>query len=220
MNPAATDVSISVADEELLLLPERAVFWRRRSTLFIADVHIGKAATFRAAGSALPRGTTTIDLERLSGVLERSGASRLVILGDLYHARAGQVDETMDVLVRWRQRHRDLNVEVIRGNHDARSNPSPVDLGFSDLHETTVDGPFVLTHHPVDSRDGYVLCGHVHPGHVLKGIGGERLRLPCFRFGRRAGILPAFGSFTGLAFEQASRSDRVFVIADGAVFKA
>ena len=38
---------------DLTLLPERAV-WREASrTLFVADVHIGKAAAFRAAG--LPR---------------------------------------------------------------------------------------------------------------------------------------------------------------------
>ena len=45
----ARDATASVAGEQLLLLGERAVYWERTRTLFVADPHFGKAAAFRAA---------------------------------------------------------------------------------------------------------------------------------------------------------------------------
>jgi metallophosphoesterase superfamily enzyme len=46
----------------LLLLPEKAVFWPAQGMLIIADIHFGKAASFRAQGIPVPRGTTTENL--------------------------------------------------------------------------------------------------------------------------------------------------------------
>ena len=45
------------------------------------------------------------------------------------------------------------------------------------------------------------------------------MRLPCFRFGARAGVLPAFGAFTG-GFEvnDGVRREDVYVIAGERVF--
>ena len=63
----------------------------------------------------------------------------------------------------------------------------------------------------------YALAGHVHPGVVLAGRGGDRLRLPCFHFGARVGVLPAFGTFTGMHPIKRDPGDRVFVVADNAV---
>ena len=77
--------------------------------------------------------------------------------------------------------------------------------------------PFVLAHHPVASDAGYVLAGHVHPSVRLYGSGRQRLRLPCFSFGTRVGILPAFGDFTGLAEDDPDPSASIYAIADGSV---
>ncbi|HET7427286.1 MAG TPA: DEAD/DEAH box helicase, partial [Gemmatimonadales bacterium] len=59
-----TDVGLRLAGEDLVLLPERALFWPRTATLVVADLHWGKAATFRAAGIPIPTGTTGEDLAR------------------------------------------------------------------------------------------------------------------------------------------------------------
>src|SRR6185436_13839134 len=75
------DVWASVAGEQLRLLGERAVFWERVRTLFVADPHFGKAAAFRAAGVLVPRGTTGETLSRLDAALDRTGAERIVFLG-------------------------------------------------------------------------------------------------------------------------------------------
>src|SRR6185436_15640126 len=52
-----------VAGEELLLLPERAAYWPAKRALFVADYHLGKAASFRSAGIPLPAGTTSETVE-------------------------------------------------------------------------------------------------------------------------------------------------------------
>lgn len=205
-----------IVGEHIQLLSERAIFWPRRSTLFVADLHIGKAATFRAAGSPLPRGSTTHDLARLSRCFQATDAERLVVLGDLYHARAGQEPATMDALLRWRDRHMNVQVEVVRGNHDRRAHPSPSTFRFEEVEEGALDAPFVLAHHPVPSPNGYVLAGHLHPGVRLRS-GAEDMKLPCFHVGEHVAVLPAFGSFTGLALVRPTQGDRVYAIADDQV---
>ena len=40
------DCPITLQGEQLVLLPERAIFWPDRATLVISDLHIGKAAAF------------------------------------------------------------------------------------------------------------------------------------------------------------------------------
>ena len=62
----------------------------------------------------------------------------------------------------------------------------------------------------------YVLAGHWHPC-IRVGRGFDRLRLPCFWFGAQVGVLPAFGSFTGMHPIAHQPGDQVFAIAGDAV---
>jgi hypothetical protein len=41
-------MEIVLAGETLRLLPDKALYWPRQQTLFIADAHFGKVAAFRA----------------------------------------------------------------------------------------------------------------------------------------------------------------------------
>ena len=56
------------------------------------------------------------------------------------------------------------------------------------------------------------LCGHIHPGVFLTGT-ADAERLPCFVLGPRRAILPAFGSFTGLALVRPAPGERIVVAA-------
>ena len=53
----------------------------------------------------------------------------------------------------------------------------------------------------------------------LSAAGEKPVRLPCFWFGARYGVLHAFGAFTGSAEILPRRGDQVFVIADHEVLK-
>jgi DNA ligase-associated metallophosphoesterase len=210
----ALDCTLEIAGESVVLLPERALYWPRTETLVVADMHWGKAATFRAGGLALPGGTTTADLERLDRVLCRTAARRLVILGDLFHARAGRIAApTLAAIRAWRPARADVEMLLVRGNHDRHAGDPPPDLHINAVNAPAFLPPFVLRHEPAEATEGYTLAGHVHPGVRLAGRGRLRERLPCFFVGSRLAILPAFGSFTGLADVEPSAAHRVFVIA-------
>lgn len=208
-----------LAGQRVRLLPERALFWPAAATLFIADTHWGKTAAFRAGGIAVPGGTTAADLQRLSAVLERTGAWRLVILGDLFHARKGRTPETVGAVGAWRAEHPELEVLLVRGNHDLGAGDPPSEWRFRTVDPPYIERPWVLCHHPKGYPDGYSLAGHLHPAVRLEGAGGERVKLPCFWFGPRVGVLPAFGSFTGTEVVRPRPADRVWVLADGEVVR-
>jgi metallophosphoesterase superfamily enzyme len=77
----------------------------------------------------------------------------------------------------------------------------------------------VFAHEPVDHGSGYVIAGHLHPGADLIAAGRLHARLPCFWFGSRTAVLPAFGDFTGLWPVTPAPGDRVFVLAGDEVLE-
>ena len=206
-----------VAGERLVLLAERAAYWERARTLLVADPHFGKAAAFRAAGVPVPRGTTTGSLERLDSSLARTGATRIVFLGDFLHAREGREAETTRVVGEWRSRNAAVEMLLVRGNHDVRAGDPGPEIDIRCVDGSVNEPPFVFTHEPAVSDAGYVICGHVHPGVRLTGPGRESARLPCFWVQPRTAVLPAFGEFTGLADIPVDPGDRVWVVADSLV---
>ena len=50
-------LTIDIAGTRLLLLADRAAYWPEQKTLLVADVHFGKAGTYRALGQPVPAGT-------------------------------------------------------------------------------------------------------------------------------------------------------------------
>ncbi|HYE06327.1 MAG TPA: ligase-associated DNA damage response endonuclease PdeM [Planctomycetota bacterium] len=206
--------------ERLLLSHERALHWPRTATLIVADVHLGKAAAFRAAGRPVPEACTQADLDRLDALIASTGARRLIVLGDLIHARTGRAPETVAAVAAWRDRRRDLAVVLIRGNHDRHAGDPPGDWRVEVVDDELVECPFVLRHDPASSARGYVLAGHIHPAVRLWQTAGGGLRAPCFAFARGQALLPAFGSFTGCHVIEPAHEDRIFVIGPDAVVEA
>jgi metallophosphoesterase superfamily enzyme len=65
-----------------------------------------------------------------------------------------------------------------------------------------------------EAQDLYNLSGHLHPGVNMRGKARQSVTLPCFYFGENMGLLPAFGTFTGLARIYPKKNDKVFVIVE------
>ncbi len=202
-------VEIRLAGEAVELWPGRAFYWPSGWTLFIADPHFGKAAAFRLAGIAAPDGTLE-DLARLDRLLDRTKPRRLVVLGDFLHARSGVTAATREALEQWRRRQPELEITVVRGNHDRGAGDPPAVLRVDCVDGPWELGPWSCRHEPSGGVAGHVLAGHVHPGISLRDINGARLRAGCFVSRPRLTILPAFGSFTGLQIIRPRRGDRVF----------
>lgn len=199
----------------LSLLPERAAWLADAGLLLVADVHFGKAASFRRLGVPVPQGTTDANLTRLDGLLARlPGVRELVFLGDFLHAASGRAPATLQALEAWRRRHAALAVTLVRGNHDGHAGDPPAAMGIQVVDEPWRRAGLALCHDPATPRpDGWpALAGHLHPVTRL-GRGFDAVRLPCFH-ARADGVLvlPAFGAFTGGALVRARAGDALYLV--------
>ncbi|WEF33369.1 ligase-associated DNA damage response endonuclease PdeM [Pseudoduganella chitinolytica] len=213
MNAAAT----ILAGEEVLLLAQKALYWPRERMLVIADIHFGKAASFRALGIPVPRGTTTENLQALDALLAARDVRHILFLGDFLHAKAAHASATVQAMLAWRARHPDLVLTLVRGNHDRHAGDPAAQLAVTMVDEPYVLGPFAFCHHPDLPADGYVLAGHVHPVYRLR-AGRESMRLPCFLVGAHRAILPSFGSFTGGHEIEPGAGDRLYLAVEDTIF--
>jgi len=204
---------LEIAGERLCPLPEKALFWPREKTLFIADAHFGKVAAFRAAGIPLPPGSTNAALARLNGCIEKTDAQRLVFLGDFLHSKDARARETLERFSQWRNQHAHREMSLVRGNHDAHAGDPPGEWNMRCVDEGETMGPFCLAHHPEPD----LLAGHLHPAVLMQGRANDAVRLPCFWFGACVGVLPAFGEFTGTLTVKPKPGDKVFVAVDNVV---
>ena len=205
----------SFAWNGLTLLPQRAVWREDTRVLFVADVHLGKAAAFRAAGLPVPAGTTRENLARLDALIEALQPRRLVVLGDLFHARAAYREATLREVAAWRARRAHLAVTLVAGNHDASAGAPPASLGLELVDEPFALDGLELRHlpHDDDAEGPPILAGHIHPAARLSGPAHDSLRLPCFVLRGRQAILPAFGEFTGGSLAQADAVTALCLVA-------
>lgn len=210
-------LDIEVAGERVLLLPQKALFWPREKMLLVADIHFGKAASFRALGIPVPRGTTTENLASLDALIEAYSVQHIVFLGDFLHAKAAHASSTLRAMLAWRARHPQLRLTLVRGNHDRHAGDPSEQLRIDMVDEPFTVRPFSFCHHPDLQAPGFVLAGHVHPVYRLRS-GWESLRLPCFVFGERRAILPSFGAFTGGHPIAPLPGERIFVTAEELIF--
>jgi uncharacterized protein len=213
-----TSLEIDCAGERIWLLPEKAVFWPRAKTLIIADLHLGKPAAFRQSGLAVPENTTADDLARLGKILNETGSERLIILGDFFHAASGLQPEMLQTFWVWRKTQERIRMQLVLGNHDKRAGNPPKSWNI-EIAEIELARPFVFRHEPEESAEGYVFSGHIHPAISLSEKYGGGIRAPCFCFGTRCAILPAFGSFTGMRSIKPRKDDQIFAVGSGEIIE-
>jgi DNA ligase-associated metallophosphoesterase len=205
-------MKIEIFGEQMELLPQKGVFWGRERILFLADVHLGKVNHFRRSGIPVPPKANERNLELMMDLINLTKPQRVICLGDLFHSHYNQEWEVFGELVKHFVR---ISFELVLGNHDIMSEQQYVRKGIV-VHETLRIAPFVFTHHPLEASDGefYNLSGHLHPAVSLQGKARQSVTLPCFYFGENMGLLPAFGTFTGMARIHPKKNDRVFVIVE------
>ena len=216
---------IPLAGTDIVLHPSGAAHISAHHTLLVADAHFGKAVSFRKLGVPVPSGTTTETLATLSAAVTDTGAKRIVFLGDFLHSKRSHAPGTLATIREWRRANAHLDITLVRGNHDDRAGDPPADLAIDVVDEPLPLGPFALCHHPKPVAGAYVLAGHWHPCISVGGRAFERLRLPCFWFGDdtgalpecAVGVLPAFGSVTGMHRIDPRAGDRIFPVADNVV---
>jgi len=204
--------------QDLVLLPQKAIYWKQEKALIAADVHLGKVGHFRKAGIAVPRNMEQSDLATLSDLIFEHKPEKLIFLGDLFHS---DMNADWEWFRLWRQQNKKLKIILIRGNHDIIHDNYYLELDVA-LHDQLIVGPFLMLHHPLpeaalQQAEGYVLCGHIHPGVNLSGRARQSITLPCFAFGKKQAILPSFGKFTGRVAIRHERQDKIFGVLENKV---
>lgn len=198
MNPFPDHPHLAILPEGLVLVA---------STLIVADVHLGKSATFRAKGLPVPEGDTERDFRRLAEMVAKHDARHLVIAGDLFHAPSGLTQELETALARFLTELA-IPVTLVIGNHDAKIRRLPA--GLVCVEHLDIEC-IRIVHDPASAdKERLHISGHWHP--VVRIPDGRRtsLRLPCFLYRKNTLVLPAFGSFTGGAILSPEEGDRIF----------
>ncbi len=198
----------------VVLLTQRALYLPKLRTIIIADLHFGKVNHFRRAGLPVPPKANDRNAERLIELLGMVNPSRAIFLGDLFHSAYNDDWEVVGQIVR---HFPQCSFDLIRGNHDILSDRQYSRQGIRLFQQELVDD-LLLTHEPLSHERipiGQVnVAGHIHPAARLVGKGRQSLVLPCFWLSGSRLILPAFGSFTGIASINPGEKDSVFVIVE------
>ncbi len=188
-------MNITILNENFILTPEKALFWPAQSLIAVADLHLGREATFQKRGLWLPSGTEQTDMATLELLVQKYSAKHIVFLGDLIHSKTGAVQDVFARIIQL-QENSGARLYPVGGNHD-RHLAKIWNSYFTDnsMQDDFRFDQFIFTHEPPSKKlkDVFYWCGHLHPRVVLDG-GGESIRLPTFIVESRIGILPAFSS--------------------------
>lgn len=191
---AATDseatVLLNFAGHVFEPLVSGGLYWHAERALLVADLHLEKFSSFAKRGSLLPPYDTGLTLKRLEADISRTGAEKVIALGDSFHRDEG----TSTLLDADRLRLMALLGKThwtwVSGNHD----PSPHALGGLCVDVLEHRG-LTLTHHPRRGTPG-LIGGHLHPAaHVH--VDGRSVRRPCFVHDGSLLVLPAYGASAG-----------------------
>lgn len=206
--------------EEFELLHEGALLRVRDRALIIADLHFGKAATFRTAGVPVPGGTTLAQLGKLNTALHRAGAATLYILGDLLHSAHGRSKDMIDAFTEWRCNNSALPITLIRGNHDRAAGDPPEQWRINCVDEPFRQSGLYLCHHPDTApQDAPSIAGHVHPAVRIENKRLSSARVKSFLISDTQILLPAFGTFTGSCIVEPQPGDKTYGILEGEVIE-
>ncbi len=206
--------TIKIQNQEFILHPLGGVFWEEKSMLLISDVHLGKIAHFRKFGMAVPSKAIQKNFILLDQIVTHFQPFQICFLGDLFHS---SLNKEWQLFENWVGKT-PAEVLLVVGNHDIIAPEKFESLGIA-IFEELIKVDFLFTHHP-EVRKGYFnFCGHIHPAIRLKGLGRQRLRLPCFFKRENQLVLPAFGEFTGTHTLEPTKNDQVFAIVGDEVLK-
>ncbi|MFT3827354.1 MAG: ligase-associated DNA damage response endonuclease PdeM [Chitinophagaceae bacterium] len=205
-------VSYKVSQQQLWLSSHRCIFWEEEKALIVSDLHFGKTGHFRKSGIAVPQTVYQEDLQRLVGQLQYFQPQKLIAVGDLFHSRE---NKELDLFRRWRHDFSDLDIHLVRGNHDILHDNWYKECAITVTEDTLQLNSFCFRHDFAEqdaTTTHYQFSGHLHPGIRINGMGKQSLSFPCFYFTSSFCVLPAFSKFTGLAMIRPEEHENVFAI--------
>jgi uncharacterized protein len=220
----AGGLELTWKEEQLWVLPDKGLYSPNRKSLVVSDLHLGKAMHFRKAGIGVPAQAEIENLKRLDRMIVQSGAQTLVVCGDMFHS---DMNAAVDLFEAWRACRPTMEIVLVRGNHDIMPRTTYTRLGIEVAEGGYGWGSFCLYHDPEAALRAfhkakqpvpYAFAGHLHPGLYVGGQAVSGLTLPALVLGAHVGVLPCFGTFTGLACQTLEAGDKGFVFSSQRVF--
>lgn len=209
-------LSITLAEEEFYLLPEKAIFRPAKQQLILSDIHLGKTTHFRKQGIALPMQSNAKDIEKITALLDTWQPQTVLILGDLFHSNYNKEWEFFASLL---NEHPLVQFTLVEGNHDILEQEA-YRLPNLEKVKTIEEDNFIFSHKPIEEDTTKLnFCGHIHPGIRIEGIAKQSAKLPCFYNNHKHFILPAFGYLTGLYLLQQEEKSTYYVVAKDMVIE-
>ena len=214
---------LKLYNSNLWLCPGRSIYWEEQQTLIVSDLHFGKTGHFRKSGIAVPQHVFKEDLQRLVSHIQYFKPKDLLVVGDLFHSVE---NKELDLFRKWRDDLPDLNIKLVKGNHDILKPHWYATAGIDVYRDGLNINRFCFTHDnlncskseiPESATPQYTISGHIHPAIRVRGTGRQSLCLPCFYFGKEFAVLPAFSRFTGTALIDCKEGDRVFALVNNSI---
>lgn len=201
------------------------LYIRSLNALVCSDLHLGYEGVMADKGTFLPK----VNLKRIKRMLktaiEKTGAKRVIIDGDIKNEFSkvhleefNELKELMDYL------RDELKVEkttLVKGNHDNFVDRIRHGLGIEIFSHEALIGEMLFFHGegvPKTKRFKTLIMGHVHPAIALYNKLGVKEKLHCFLYGKsRNGadvvVLPAMNYFAegvGVNLEDISEMAELF----------
>jgi DNA ligase-associated metallophosphoesterase len=205
-----------IQKQQLWLSAERCIFWEEEKSLIVSDLHFGKTGHFRKSGIAVPQSVFKEDLQRLVTQIQHFQPKHLIVVGDFFHSHA---NKELELFQKWRDDFSHISIHLVKGNHDILHNDWYSSCGINLNEECMTINKFTFIHDISHSTTNYKLkttnysfSGHIHPGIRINGAGKQSLCFPCFYFGKKYAVLPAFSHFTGVAIIEPKENENIFAI--------
>ncbi|MFB6209402.1 MAG: metallophosphoesterase [Candidatus Nanohaloarchaea archaeon] len=174
--------------------------------LVISDLHLGLEKTMTFRGNYIPQHQLQQVKEDIETAREESGASRILVNGDLkneFRTSSAEEDEIEQLLEMMEEVFEDII--VVKGNHDTMVEEQKFSSEFVDCQLENrilfIHGDKVLDELEIGGEFDMIVIGHEHPALALEDEIGVREKIDCFLYGetrRKENIivLPAFSDIS------------------------
>ena len=168
---------------------ERCLVFEKERTVVIGDLHLGYEKALEEDGMYIPRINTDSIRDSLNRIICRYEPERIVLLGDIKHdfrrAKYEGKEEVRGII----QLISDAAEPVIvKGNHDNYLQNIVADMGLETVPYYDLGG-YRLEHGHEDSGVRPVIIGHEHPSVRIAGAVSGGMKLQCFLYMRKDGVL-------------------------------
>jgi len=106
---------VSLLDQTFVLHIYKAIYWKEKSALLIADMHLGKTMHFRKSGIPIPREVSHQNWDRLVSLLEEFQPHAVIFLGDLFHSVH---NSEWNLFSKTLKKYTHIRFQLVVGNHD------------------------------------------------------------------------------------------------------